>query len=60
MLREIRNGFPSGITEMSAGIITFLFNQAVIRFLDEEALVSYTIIDYINAVVVRSMSGISQ
>lgn len=60
VLREIRNGFPSGITEMSAGIITFLFNQAVIRFLDEEALVSYTIIAYINAVVVMSMTGISQ
>lgn len=60
LFREVRNGFPSGITEMSAGIITFMFNQAIVRFLNEEALVSYTIIAYINAVVVMSMTGIAQ
>lgn len=60
VLREMRNGLPSGITEMSAGIITFVFNQAIIRFLAEEALVSYTIIGYMNAVVVMSMTGIAQ
>lgn len=60
VLRELRNGFPSGITELSAGIITFVFNQAIIRFLNEDAIVSYSIIAYINAVVVMSMVGVAQ
>ncbi len=60
VLRELRNGFPSGITELSAGIITFVFNQAIIRFLNEDAIVSYSIIAYINAIVVMSMVGVAQ
>ena len=60
ILRELRNGFPSGITELSAGIITFVFNQAIIRFLNEDAIVSYSIIAYVNAIVVMSMVGVAQ
>ena len=47
--REFKNGLSSGITEMSAGFIIFLFNQAIIRLLNEDALVSYTIISYVNS-----------
>lgn len=60
ILRELRNGFPSGITELSAGTITFVFNQAIIRFLNEDAIVSYSIIAYVNAIVVMSMVGVAQ
>lgn len=60
ILREIRNGFPSGITELSAGIITFVFNQAIIKYLNEDAIVSYSIIAYVNAIVVMSMVGVAQ
>lgn len=60
ILREFRNGFPSGITELSAGTITFVFNQAIIRFLNEDAIVSYSIIAYVNAIVVMSMVGVAQ
>lgn len=58
--RQLKNGFSSGITELSAGIATFAFNQAILHFLSEEALVSYTIIAYVNSLVVVSMIGISQ
>lgn len=58
--REFLNGIPSGITEFSAGIIIFLFNQAILRYLNENALVSYTIISYVNSIVVMSMAGIAQ
>lgn len=58
--RQIRNGFPSGITELSAGIATFAFNQAILSYLNEEALVSYTIIAYVNSLLVVSMIGITQ
>lgn len=58
--REFKNGLPSGVTEMSAGIIIFFFNQAILKYINEDALVSYTIISYVNSVVVMSMAGIAQ
>ena len=58
--REFKNGLSSGITELSAGFIIFLFNQAIIRLLNEDALVSYTIISYVNSLGVMAMVGIAQ
>lgn len=58
--REFKNGLPAGVTEFSAGIIIFFFNQAILRYLNEDALVSYTIISYVNSIVVMSMNGIAQ
>lgn len=58
--REFKNGLSSGITEMSAGFIIFLFNQAIIRLLSEDALVSYTIISYVNSLGIMAMVGIAQ
>ena len=45
--RQIRNGMSSGITEFSSGIIIFFFNQAILKYIGEYALVSYTIISYV-------------
>ena len=58
--REFKNGLPSGITELSPGVIIFLFNQAILRYLGEDALVSYTIISYVNSLAVMTMVGIAQ
>lgn len=58
--REIKNGIPSAITELSPGLIIFLFNQAILRYLNEDALVSYTIISYVNSLAVMTMVGIAQ
>ena len=58
--RQFKNGLSSGITEFSSGIIIFFFNNAILMFIGEEALVSYTIISYINTIVVMSMTGIAQ
>lgn len=58
--RKFKNGLPSGITEFSAGIVIFFFNQAILRYINEEALVSYTIISYVNSIIVMSMAGIAQ
>lgn len=58
--RQIRNGLSSGITEFSSGIIIFFFNQAILTYIGEDALVSYTIISYVNTLVVMSMTGIVQ
>lgn len=58
--RQVKNGMSSGVTEFSGGIIIFFFNQAILRYISEEALVSYTIISYVNTIVVMSMTGIAQ
>ena len=58
--RQIQNGLSSGVTEFSSGIIIFFFNQAIIRYIGEYALVSYTIISYVNTIVIMSMAGIAQ
>lgn len=59
-LRQLRNGFSSGITEMSSGMVTFIFNQVILTYLNQDALISYTIIAYVNNLVVLSATGISQ
>lgn len=58
--REFKNGLSSGITELSTGMIIFFFNQAILRFLNEDALVSYTIISYVNSIAIMTMVGIAQ
>lgn len=58
--RQIRNGLSSGLTELSAGVVVFVFNQVILRYLSREALVSYTIVSYINSIVVLSATGIAQ
>lgn len=60
IFRKFKNGLPSGITEFSAGIVIFFFNQAILKYINEEALVSYTIISYVNSIIVMSMAGIAQ
>lgn len=60
IVRQVRNGLPSGITEFSSGIIIFIFNQAILRFINEDALVSYTIVSYVNTLVTMTFIGIAQ
>lgn len=59
-IREIQNGASSGLIEFSSGFYVFLFNQMILLHLSEDALVSFTIIGYMNALIVMSMAGISQ
>lgn len=60
VFRALGNGFPSGLTELSAGVVTFVFNHVILLYLDQDALVSYTIVSYVNALVVMSATGIAQ
>lgn len=58
--RTVKIGLSSGITEFSAGIVIFLFNHAILTYLNEEFIVSYTIVSYVSTIVVMSMTGIAQ
>ena len=50
---------PVSYTHLS-GMVTFLFNQVILMYLTQDALVSYTIISYVNNIVVLSATGIAQ
>lgn len=58
--RTMKIGLSSGITEFSAGIVIFLFNHAILTYLNEEFIVSYTIVTYVSTIIVMSMAGIAQ
>lgn len=58
--KTIPLGFADGITELSNGIVLFLFNQAVLKLLGEKGIVSYTIVGYVNTFMLMMMSGIAQ
>lgn len=58
--RTVRVGFPDSITELSAGIVILLFNQVIIKLIGENGIVAYSVISYINGLVLMTMLGISQ
>lgn len=58
--RTVKTGLSSGITELSPGIVIFLFNHVILTYLNEEAVVSYTIVTYVSTIIVMSMAGIAQ
>lgn len=53
-------GFSDCITEFSTGLVTFMFNRTILVFLGDEAIVSYTIITYVNTLALMTMIGITQ
>ncbi len=53
-------GLADGVTEFSNGIVLFLFNKMILRFLGEDGVVSYTVVGYVNTFVLMLMSGTAQ
>ena len=53
-------GFADGVTELCNGVMIFLFNRVILRCLGDDGLVCYTIIAYVNTLIVNTMLGISQ
>ena len=60
IVRSVKIGLSSCLTEFSAGITVFLFNHTILKYLGNEGIISYTIIAYINTIVVMSLAGIAQ
>lgn len=58
--RLIPTGAADGITELSTGITAFLFNHVILSVIGEDGLVSYTIISYVNTLVIMTMTGLTQ
>lgn len=58
--RLIPIGVADGVTELCNGVMIFLFNRVILRCLGQDGLVSYTIIAYVNTLILNTMLGISQ
>ena len=58
--RIVPLGLSDGLSELSNGIVIFLFNLTILRVIGEDAVVSYTIISYVNTLVLMTMIGTTQ
>ncbi len=58
--KVFRNGFSAGLTELSAGFVTFVMNHAIVYLLDDNALISFAVASYINTLAVMSITGGAQ
>ncbi len=53
-------GVADGVTELCNGVMIFLFNRVILKCLGDDGLVCYTIIAYVNTLIINTMLGISQ
>lgn len=53
-------GISDGLTELCTGVMIFLFNRTLLRHIGPDGVVSYTIIAYVNTIVVNLMMGVGQ
>lgn len=60
MAREASCGFSAALTELSTGAVTLIFNRVILLCLSRDALVSYTIVSYLNSLTVFSVIGVVQ
>lgn len=58
--RIVALGISDSLTELSAGITVFVFNQTILKVIGEQGIVTYTIISYANLLVLMTMIGIAQ
>lgn len=58
--RTIPVGISDFITELSSGFIIFMFNRIILKNIGEIGIITYTVIMYVNSLVIMTMVGISQ
>ena len=58
--RLIPIGLSDGVTELCNGLMILIFNRTVQKYLGADGVVSYTVIAYMNTIVINLMMGISQ
>lgn len=57
--RLVPLGIPDGVTELFNGLMIFVFNRVIQSRLGADGLVCYTIIAYVNTVVINCFVGVS-
>ena len=58
--RIVPLGLADSITDMSNGIVLFLYNRTILSVIGVGGVVCYTVIGYINTLVIMIISGVSQ
>lgn len=58
--RTLPIGVSDFITEFSISFTIFLFNRTILKYVGETGIVTYTVIMYLNNIVLMVMTGISQ
>lgn len=58
--RIVPLGLSEGLGELSNGLVVFFFNRTILRVIGEQALPTYTIISYVNTLVLMTMTGTAQ
>lgn len=53
-------GLPDSLTECSTGVVIYIFNQTILSNIGDKGIVTYSIISYINLLVLMTMIGITQ
>lgn len=53
-------GLPDSLTELSTGVVIYLFNQTILSTIGNKGVVTYSVISYINTLVIMTMIGITQ
>ncbi|KAJ50096.1 putative MATE family efflux protein [Clostridium tetanomorphum] len=53
-------GLPDSLTECSTGVVIYIFNQIILSNVGDKGVVTYSIISYINLLVLMTMIGITQ
>lgn len=53
-------GFPDSTTELSCGIVVMLFNINITKYIGEQGVVYYSILNYVNTLILMTMMGIAQ
>lgn len=60
IFRTLKIGFSDFITELSTGITIFMFNRAILMVIGEKGIVTYTVISYLNTLIMMTMIAVSQ
>ncbi|MCY6369930.1 MATE family efflux transporter [Clostridium ganghwense] len=60
VIRIFRNGFPNFLSEMSAAVVTLIYNLVFMKMLGEIGVSAYSIINYIHILMLMVFIGISQ
>lgn len=58
--RIITIGFPESLTELSAGFITFIFNFMILRYIGDNGVAAFSVIMYVNNLVIMTMIAVNQ
>ncbi len=59
-LSAAKLGISDCVTEFSVGVVTFLFNNTLVRVSGDEGVVIYTVISYVFQLILMTMMGLNQ